>query len=162
MISSATDNKTIIIEKTPTKQDIFENEEILICSNHFQSNSFKNDPINIKNITHTDSKKRFNRITELVNQKETIDVESAITILRDKQGKSGTDIGLGDPHAINQLLAHHGVVFEPSKLNMWISTPPYQMGDFICYNIDSIFSKAVMQPIYCPHYVKFLNMLDDK
>ena len=28
--------------------------------------------------------------------------------------------------------------------------------------IDSIFSKAVMQPIYCPYYVKFLNMLDDK
>ena len=28
--------------------------------------------------------------------------------------------------------------------------------------IDSIFSKAVMQPIYCPYYVKFLNILDDK
>ncbi len=142
MISSATDNKTIIIEKTPNKQDVFENEEILICSNHFQSDTFNNDSINIKNIKQTDSKKRFNRITELVNQKKTIDVESAITILRDKQGESGTDIGLGNHHAINQLLAHHGVVFEPSKLNMWISTPPYQMGDFICYNLDSIFSYA--------------------
>jgi hypothetical protein len=28
--------------------------------------------------------------------------------------------------------------------------------------IDSIFSKAVMQPIYCPYYVKFLNILDEK
>jgi hypothetical protein len=28
--------------------------------------------------------------------------------------------------------------------------------------IDSIFSKAVMQPIYCPYYVKFLNILEDK
>ena len=47
MISSATDNKTIIIEKTPNKQDVFENEEILICSNHFQSDTFNNDSINI-------------------------------------------------------------------------------------------------------------------
>ena len=28
--------------------------------------------------------------------------------------------------------------------------------------INSIFSKAVMQPIYCPYYVKFLNILEEK
>ena len=28
--------------------------------------------------------------------------------------------------------------------------------------IDSIFLKAVMQPIYCPYYVKFLNILEEK
>ena len=28
--------------------------------------------------------------------------------------------------------------------------------------IDSIFNKAVMQPIYCPYYVKFLNLLDNE
>tara|TARA_B100000795_G_scaffold85940_1_gene62484 strand:- start:23487 stop:25151 length:1665 start_codon:yes stop_codon:yes gene_type:complete len=142
MISSALDNKSIIIEKTPEKQGVFESNELLICSNHFQSDLFVNDSINIKNIKKTDSKHRFNRVAELVNQKETIDVKRAITILRDKQGETEANIGLGNPHAINQLLAHHGVVFEPSKLNMWISTPPYQMGDFICYNLDSIFSNA--------------------
>jgi hypothetical protein len=142
MISSALDNKTIIIEKTPEKQGVFESNELLICSNHFQSVPFINDSINIRNIKKTDSKYRFNRVADLVNQKETIDVKRAITILRDKQGEAEANIGLGNPHAINQLLAHHGVVFEPSKLNMWVSTPPYQMGDFICYNLDSIFSNG--------------------
>ena len=28
--------------------------------------------------------------------------------------------------------------------------------------IDNIFQKAVMQPIYCPYYVKFIKTLDDK
>ena len=28
--------------------------------------------------------------------------------------------------------------------------------------INSIFSKAVMQPIHCPYYVKFLNILEEK
>jgi len=36
------------------------------------------------------------------------------------------------------------------------------INDLLINFIDSIFSKAVMQPIYCPYYVKFLNMLDDK
>ena len=141
MISSATENKTIIIEKTPAKQGVFENNELLICSNHFQSDTFTNDSINIKNIEQTDSKKRFNRVTELIAHHKTINVKNAISILRDRQGYSETNIGLGSPHAINQLLAHHGVVFEPQKMNMWVATPPYQMGDFICYNLDSIFSK---------------------
>ena len=140
MISSAIDNKTIIIEKTPNKQDIFENNELIICSNHFQSNLFKNDSINIHNIKTSDSKKRFKRISSLVNNKEKINVEKAISVLRDVKGNSGKDIGLGVPHAINQLLAHHGIVFEPNKLNVWISTAPYQIGDFICYNLDSIFN----------------------
>ena len=28
--------------------------------------------------------------------------------------------------------------------------------------INNIFSKAVLQPVYCPYYVKFLNILDNK
>jgi len=36
------------------------------------------------------------------------------------------------------------------------------INDLLLNFIDSIFSKAVMQPIYCPYYVKFLNILDEK
>ena len=140
MISSANDNKTIIIEKTPDKTDVFEDHELIICSNHFQSPTFINDSINIKNIENTDSKHRYNRVNELIQKKSILDVKTSIEILRDKKGLNNKNIGLGNPHAINQLLAHHGIVFEPNKKNIWISTPPYQLGDFICYNLDSIFS----------------------
>ena len=47
MIGSAKDNKTILIEKTPNKQDVFVSEtDVLVCSNHYQSSSFKKDSIN--------------------------------------------------------------------------------------------------------------------
>ena len=140
MISSANDNKTIIIEKTPKKTDIFEDTELIICSNHFQSSAFLNDSINIKNIKNTDSKHRYNRVAELIKRNSILDVKASIEILRDKEGLNNKEIGCGNAHAINQLLAHHGIVFEPNKKNVWISTPPYQLGDFICYNLDSIFS----------------------
>jgi len=140
MISSANDNKTIIIEKTPKKTDVFEDNELIICSNHFQSSTFLNDSINIKNIKNTDSKHRYNRVNELINKTSILDVKTSIEILRDQKGLNNKEIGFGNSHAINQLLAHHGIVFEPNKKNIWISTPPYQLGDFICYNLDSIFS----------------------
>lgn len=140
MISSANDNKTIIIEKTPEKTDIFEDNELIICSNHFQSSSFLNDSINIKNIKNTDSKHRYNRVNELIKKNPILDLKTSIEILRDNKGLNNKEIGFGNSHAINQLLAHHGIVFEPNKKNVWISTPPYQLGDFICYNLDSIFS----------------------
>ncbi len=140
MISSANDNKTIIIEKTPEKTDVFEDHELIICSNHFQSSSFLNDSINIKNIKNTDSKDRYNRVNELIKKSPILDITTSVEILRDNKGLNNKEIGFGNCHAINQLLAHHGIVFEPNKKNIWISTPPYQLGDFICYNLDSIFS----------------------
>jgi isopenicillin-N N-acyltransferase like protein len=140
MISSANDNKTIIIEKTPDKTDVFEDKELIICSNHFQSSTFLNDSINIKNINNTDSKHRYNRVNELIKENSLLDVKTSIEILRDNKGLNNKEIGFGNSHAINQLLAHHGIVFEPNKKNIWISTAPYQLGDFICYNLDSIFS----------------------
>ena len=140
MISSANDNKTIIIEKTPKKTDIFKDNNLIICSNHFQSSVFVNDAINIKNIKNTDSQHRYNRVNELINKTSILDIKTSINILRDQKGLNNKEIGFGNSHAINQLLAHHGILFEPNKKNIWISTPPYQLGDFICYNLDSIFS----------------------
>ena len=75
MISSANDNKTIIIEKTPKKTDLFEDNELIICSNHFQSSTFLNDSINIKNIKNTDSKHRYNRVNELIKSNSILDVK---------------------------------------------------------------------------------------
>ena len=34
--------------------------------------------------------------------------------------------------------------------------------ELIFYTINNIFKKAVSQPVYCPHYVKLLNILDKK
>jgi len=42
------------------------------------------------------------------------------------------------------------------------SLSPEDLTNLLVSFINSIFSKAVMQPIYCPYYVKFLNMLEVK
>src|SRR5690606_3972370 len=54
--------------------------------------------------------------------------------------KNGLPLGLGNEKALNQLLAHHGIVFKPKTREVWVSSNPYQLGAFSYFNLDSIFS----------------------
>jgi tetratricopeptide (TPR) repeat protein len=72
-------------------------------------------------------------------------VYDAVTILRDRTGSGGTDPGMGNPLAVNQLIAHHAVVFSPSDLLVWVSTTPYQLGKFVAYDLKKVFSDSILK-----------------
>ena len=56
MIASAKDRSTAIIEKSPAKIGIHKTEsDYIICANNFQSDAFKDDSLNIKNIRTSSS-----------------------------------------------------------------------------------------------------------
>jgi hypothetical protein len=46
---------------------------------------------------------------------------------------------------MNQLLAHHSVVFEPGKLLVWVSTSPWQLGRFEAYDLKKVFALRGMK-----------------
>jgi len=141
LIGSAKDNKAVIIEKSPQKMDVYSSgKDYLVCANHYQGSSFIKDSVNINNIKDTDSQYRFDRMNELMNQSYPMDVEKAAGILRNKDGLKDQFIGYGNSKSLNQLIAHHGILFKPSEHKMWISTPPYQLGTFICYDLNDVFS----------------------
>jgi len=141
MIGSAVDNKTAIIEKSPEKIGIFyPTENQIICSNHYQCDVFKNDSININNILESSSEYRRIRVAELLNAKESIDYLDVAKILRDMNGHNDSKIGYTNEKAINQLIAHHSVIFNANKLLAWVSTSPYQMGEYVCYDLNKVFS----------------------
>jgi len=142
MIASANDNKTVLIEKSPTKLGVFEmKDDELICSNHYQSNTFKNDEINIQNIQNSDSKFRFDRVKQLLDNKN----KTALTpldfaeILRNQKGINDDTLGMGNPKALNQLIAHHSVVMQPTERKFFITTKDYQLGPFIGYDLNKTF-----------------------
>ena len=58
------------------------------------------------------------------------------------------NIGDGNEKAINQLIAHHSIVFEPQKLLVWVSTSPWQLGQYVCYDLNKVFAlKGLKQNI---------------
>lgn len=146
LIGSAEDNKAIIIEKTPDElEEYYPEKDFIVCTNHFQSNGLGKSKSNIQQINESASAYRYERLMELlkVNGKNT--VQKTISILRDQKGLNNADIGMGNEKAINQLIAHHSVVFEPQKLMVWVSTSPWQLGKYVAYDLKKVFSLRGMK-----------------
>ena len=142
LIASADDKAAAIIEKSPDRIDIFRpSDSRLTCANHYQSETFKNDSINIKNIRDSDSEYRFKRLNQLLELNFPVNPIESVEILRNQKGLNDSELGMGNPKAINQLLAHHGIVFQPEKRLLWISTNPFQLGEFVCYDLKEVFGE---------------------
>jgi isopenicillin-N N-acyltransferase like protein len=141
LVASAADNKAVIIEKTPDELDVYDpRKDFIVCTNHFQSNGLGKTKMNIEQENESASLYRYKRLTELLNANGKNTVQKTINILRDQKGLNGANIGMGNEKAINQLIAHHSVVFEPKKLVVWVSASPWQLGRYMAYDLNKIFA----------------------
>jgi len=141
LVASANDNKAVIIEKTPDALDVYDpRKDFIVCANHFQSPSLSKTKMNMEQENESASMYRYKRLTQLLDANGKNTVQKTINILRDQKGLNGANIGMGNEKAINQLIAHHSIVFEPKKLLVWISTSPWQLGDYVAYDLNKIFA----------------------
>src|SRR5690554_1045829 len=147
-IGSAKEKKAAIIEVAPDNFGVYnvENTDALICSNHFQSEAYKNDTRNLKWIVESHSMYRFERMEELIAEEEKLNVPDAVAILRNKKGLDNKELGFGNEKALNQLLAHHGIVFKPESGKVWVSSNPYQLGEFVEYDLNEVFKNRDGNP----------------
>lgn len=144
MVGSANDEKAIIIEVAPHDFGVYEvpNSNQLICSNHFQSEKLKNGKNNQFQIENSHSKYRFNRMQQIFDENPKINPQIAANILRNKEGLNNLPLGYGNEKALNQLIAHHGIIFKPKDRLVWVSSNPYQLGEFVCYDLNKIFGNG--------------------
>jgi len=141
MITSAKDNMTAIIEKSPKKIDIFyPDTNFILCTNHFQSESFADDETNLLSIKENATYYRYLRLQELLEKKGALSIYDIAEVLRDRKGLEGKDIGLGNEKAINQLLAHHAIIFKPEEKKFFVSAHPNVMGVFVAYDLNNVFA----------------------
>lgn len=143
LIVAPVDNSAIVFEKTPQSLTEFEmQKDELICTNHYLSDEKSKSLDNIEWKTQISSDYREKRLKELLNQQSKIDIEYAAKILRDVKGLKNADIGLQNENAINQLAAHHGIIFKPNSREFWISTSHYTLGAMLSYQFDEAFEKC--------------------
>lgn len=142
LVGSARDKNAVIIEVSPKNFGVYrvENTGRVLCTNHFQSEAYKDDKRNQKHIIESHSEYRYEKLQELLQKNKKLNPEKMAAILRNKSGLKDRKIGYGNEKAINQLLAHHAVIFSPEKRLVWVSSNPYQLGEFVCYDLNEIFS----------------------
>ena len=146
LVGSAEDNKAVIIEKTPDSLEVYDpKQDYIVCTNHFQSNGLGKSKDNIEQLSESASPYRYERMMELLNASGPNTIQKTVDILRDRKGLHGADIGMGNEKAVNQLIAHHSIVFEPQKRLVWVSTSPWQLGKFIAYDLNKVFAMHGMQ-----------------
>jgi hypothetical protein len=146
LVGSARDNKAVIIEKTPEAIDVYDPRgDMIMCANHFQSAALVKSKENVEQVNESASMYRYKRLTELLHANGRNTVQKTVDILRNRQGLNNADIGMGNEKAINQLIAHHSIVFEPSKLLVWVSTSPWQLGKFVAYDLNKVFTLKGMK-----------------
>jgi hypothetical protein len=146
LVASAADNKAVIIEKTPEQLAMYDpKKNYILCANHFQSDLLGQTKENKEQMEKSASVYRYERLTELMQNNGPNTVQKTINILRDQKGLHGANIGMGNEKAINQLIAHHSIVFEPQKRLVWVSTSPWQLGKFVCYDLKKVFAMHGMK-----------------
>lgn len=142
LVGSAADKNAVIIEVSPKNFGVYsvQNTNRVLCTNHFQSEAYKDDKRNQKHIEESHSEYRYEKLQELLQEEKKITPEKMASILRNRSGLQDESIGYGNEKALNQLLAHHAVIFSPQKKLVWVSSNPYQLGEFVCYDLNEIFS----------------------
>lgn len=142
LVGSAHDRKAVIIEVSPDNFGVYQakNSGQVFCTNHFQSEAYAHDQRNRKHILESHSEYRYEKLQELMEKDRILNPEKMAAVLRDRSGLKERALGYGNEKAINQLIAHHAVIFSPEKRLVWVSSNPYQLGEFVCYDLNKVFS----------------------
>ncbi|HTN45049.1 MAG TPA: C45 family peptidase [Flavipsychrobacter sp.] len=139
LVSSAKDHKAVVIEKTPDELAVYDPQQDYIqCTNHYQSRHFEKQSLNVEQKQNSASVYRYRRLQELMQQHYPLTPQKIADILRDRKGLQNSTIGNGNEKAVNQLIAHHSIIFQPDSLRFWVSTSPWQLGVYVCYDLRHI------------------------
>ncbi len=143
MVGSAKDGKTATIEKSPDHLALYKTEkDYMICSNHFQSVEMQKEEFAHANLYDYATTYRLERVEELLAKNPKLDVNNVAEILRNQKGLNGKNIGMGNEKSVNQLIAHHSIIFKPEELKVWVSSSPFQLGEYACYDLNKVFGKV--------------------
>jgi isopenicillin-N N-acyltransferase-like protein len=143
VVSSGKSRRVVVIEKTPEQTILYESgSEHLVCANHFQDSVLWLSEENEKALRQTSTAYRHRRMEQLFTQNQPLTPAKMAAILHDYRGMDNRFIGLGNEMAIDQLIAHHSVIFQPEKLMMWVAGMPSQLGPFVAYDLEEVFRAA--------------------
>jgi hypothetical protein len=94
------------------------------------------------------SRKRRARLDVLLERAGgSLDVPSAVAILRDRRGADGRDLGPGNRNAIDASIASHSVVFDLTHRRAWVAAAPHTLGPYAPVDLEAVLASAAGPPL---------------
>jgi hypothetical protein len=93
------------------------------------------------------SRKRRARLDVLLERAgESLDVPSAVAILRDRRGADGRDLGPGNRNAIDASIASHSIVLDLTHRRAWVAAAPHTLGPYLPVDLEAVLASAAGPP----------------
>ncbi len=93
------------------------------------------------------SRKRRARLDVLLERTGgTLDVPSAIAILRDRRAADGRDLGPGNRNAIDASIAAHSIVFDLTHRRAWVAAAPNTLGPYLPVDLEAVLASMTGPP----------------
>jgi hypothetical protein len=137
-----------VVEKTPLRCVVRRAEDDhIVSANHFLTPELAADPANVRYLREGTSLARYEQMEALVtSRKGSLTPQVAVDILR-TTSVPNINAGLGNPAAINAIVATHSVVIDVTDGVLWVSVGPHQLGPFIPFTVDSFESGPARETI---------------
>ena len=145
IVSDAT-GRAAAIERAPGEPPFvrwMETNELPV-TNHFEG-PFASDPKNLSIRAHSSTLARRERLDELLASAAPLTPDAIVAILRDKKGKDGATLPMGNRGTIDAVIATHGVVMDATEKVLWVSEGPHLMGRFLRFDLGRL-----LDPSYEP------------
>jgi hypothetical protein len=118
----------------------------VIATDHFLSDAFAADPHNDRLRRDTPSGRRFDRLAELLRATPPASPEGVVTILRDRSGPAGADLGLGNRNALDHLATTHSVVVDATAMVLWVAEGPSNLGRYQAFDLRHLLGREGRTP----------------
>ncbi len=93
------------------------------------------------------SRKRRARLDVLLRAAGgSLDVESAVAILRDRRGADGRDLGPGNRNAIDASIASHSIVLDLTHRRAWVAAAPHTLGAYVPVDLEAVLASTAGPP----------------
>lgn len=149
LVADGKTNQAVVVEKTPNSTAVYSAEgDYIVCANHFRTPALADDAANRAYMLEGTTVPRMARMEDLVRRHNgQLTPEVCATILRDRSVHGVEDAGMGNPAAINPLIATHSVIMDLTDGIVWVSASPHQLGAYVPFGLDDFQDPPSADPI---------------
>lgn len=151
LVGDGIQRKAVVVELSPRnkeerRQIRGESTSLVWATDHLNHEPFDRDAQNDRIRRYTASGYRYDRLEERLGQLSPLDPEKAVDVLRDRLGKGGEELGLGNHNALEDLGLTHAVVIDASAMIMWVAEGPSALGRFRAFDLRYLLMRQGSRP----------------